>query len=300
MVLFVLLRLLPGDPANALLSVGADPAQIEAARAQVGSNLPLWQQFLQFLSSLLRFDFGNSFVSDAPVTREVLNRLTVTLPLTFMAFVLAIIIAVPLGVISAVKSDRWYAAVITAVSQLGIAIPAFWMGILLVMVFAIQIRLFPSGGFPLRGWGAPLEALHTLFLPVLTIALVMAASLMRYVRASTLEVVGSDYLRTARALGDSFASAFWRHGIRNASIPVISILGIELGTAFLGAVVIEQVFSLPGLGSMLLMGIEQRDYPNVQGVLFISTLLVLVVGFIADVSQRLIDPRLRHSAGARS
>ncbi|TPW26875.1 ABC transporter permease [Martelella alba] len=299
MVLFVLLRLLPGDPANALVSVGADPAQIEAAREQVGSNLPLWQQFLRFVGSLARFDLGTSFVSNAPVTAEIAARLSITLPLTLLAFLLAIVIAVPLGVISAVKGDRWYAGVISAVSQLGIAVPAFWMGILLVIVFAIQIRLFPSGGFPPKGWNAPLAALHALVLPVITIALVMSASLLRYVRAATFDVLGSDYLRTARALGASFGTAFWRHGIRNGSIPVISILGIELGTAFLGAVVIEQVFSLPGLGSMLLMGIEQRDYPNVQGVLFVSTLLVLLVGFLADISQRVIDPRLRQASGAR-
>lgn len=299
MVLFVLLRLLPGDPANALLSVGADPAQIEAARAQVGSNLPLWQQFLRFIGALARFDLGTSFVSNAPVAEEIAARLSITLPLTLLAFALAIVIAVPLGIVSALRAERWYAGVISAVSQIGIAVPAFWMGILLVIVFAIQIRLFPSGGFPPKGWSAPFAALHALVLPVITIALVMSASLLRYVRAATFDVVGSDYLRTARALGASFGGAFWRHGIRNGSIPVISILGIELGTAFLGAVVIEQVFSLPGLGSMLLMGIEQRDYPNVQGVLFISTLLVLLVGFLADIAQRLIDPRLRQSSGAR-
>lgn len=293
MVLFILLRLLPGDPAAALLSVGADQQQIEAARAQVGSNLPIWQQFFKFLGDLASFDLGTSFVSGGSVAEEIGTRLNVTLPLTFLAVALALIIAVPLGIIAAVKSDKWYGAAISIVSQLGIAIPAFWMGILLVMIFAINIRLFPSGGFPGRGWATPFDTLHSLVLPVVTIALIMSASLLRYVRAATLDVLGSDYLRTARALGASFTSAFVVHGIRNASIPVISILGIELGSAFLGAVVIERVFNLPGLGSMLLLGIEQRDYPNVQGVLFISTLLVLLVGFFADLAQRLIDPRLR-------
>lgn len=296
LVLFILLRLLPGDPAAALLSVGADPEQIAAARAQVGSDLPIWQQFFKFLSDLAQFNLGTSFVSGASVAEEVGTRLNVTLPLTFFAVLLALIISVPLGIISAVKSDKWYGAAISIVSQLGIAIPAFWMGMLLVLIFAIRIRLFPSGGFPGHGWADPLDTLHSLVLPVVTIALIMAASLLRYVRTATLDVLGSDYLRTARALGASFTEAFVVHGIRNASIPVISILGIELGSAFLGAVVIERVFNLPGLGSMLLLGIEQRDYPNVQGVLFISTLLVLLVGFFADLAQRLIDPRLRGQA----
>ncbi|WP_244614819.1 ABC transporter permease [Pukyongiella litopenaei] len=293
MVLFFLLRLLPGDPSASLLSVGASPEQIAAARAQVGSDLPLGEQFVKFLTDIFRLDLGTSFVSGVPVADEVGERLSVTLPLTLMAFALAILISVPLGILSAVKSERWYAQVLSVVSQLGIAVPAFWLGILLVLVFSINLRWLPSGGFPTRGWEEPLDAVTKLILPVVTVALIMSAALMRYVRAATFDVLGSDYLRTARAMGDSFAGALRRHGLRNGAIPVISILGIELGSAFLGAVVIERVFTLPGLGSMLLLAIEQRDYPNIQGVLLLSTLLVLVVGFIADILQRLVDPRLR-------
>ncbi|WP_282188002.1 ABC transporter permease [Brucella pituitosa] len=300
-VLFLLLRLLPGDPANALVSVGADAAQIEAARKQVGSDLPLYQQFTQFIGSLVRFDLGNSFVSGAPVLTEIGKRLIVTLPLTLMAFVLAIIIAVPLGILSVVRQKSWYGSIISVISQLGIAVPVFWIGILLVWVFAVKLRMFPSGGFPSRGWQSAPAAFQSLTLPVITIAIVMSASLIRYVRSATQDVLGSDYLRTARALGSTFSQALIRHGIRNGAVPVISILGIELASTLLGAVVVERVFSLPGLGSMLLLGIEQRDYPNVQGVLFVSTLLVLLVGFAADLVQRLIDPRLRsRSAGGRA
>ncbi|MBM6397385.1 ABC transporter permease [Ochrobactrum anthropi] len=300
-VLFLLLRLLPGDPANALVSVGADAAQIEAARKQVGSDLPLYEQFLRFIGSLLRFDLGNSFVSGAPVLAEIGKRLIVTVPLTLMAFVVAIMIAVPLGILSVVRQNRWYGTVISVISQLGIAVPVFWIGILLVWFFAVKLRLFPSGGFPSRGWQSAPAAFQSLVLPVTTIAIVMSASLIRYVRSATQDVLGSDYLRTARALGATFSQALVRHGIRNGAVPVISILGIELASTLLGAVVVERVFSLPGLGSMLLLGIEQRDYPNVQGVLFVSTLLVLLVGFAADLLQRLIDPRLRQrSAGGRA
>lgn len=297
-VLFVLLRLLPGDPANALLGVGATEAQIAAARTQVGSDQPLLTQFVSFVGNLARFDLGTSFVSKASVLGEIGNRLSVTVPLTILGFLLAILIALPLGIIAAVKADRWYGAAISIVSQLGIAIPVFWLGILIVTIFAINLKLFPSGGFPLKGWTSFGEASVALALPVLTVALVIAASLLRYVRSATQDVIGSDYIRTARALGSGFTEALLRHGIRNGAVPVISILGIELATTFLGAVVVEKVFALPGLGSMLLLAIQQRDYPNVQGVLFISTLLVLLIGFAADLLQRFIDPRLRGRTGA--
>lgn len=297
-VLFVLLRLLPGDPANALLGVGATEAQIAAARAQVGSDQPLAMQFLAFIGNLARFDLGTSFVSRASVLEEIGNRMSVTLPLTIAGFLVALLLAIPLGIIAAVRSNTWYGATISVVSQLGIAIPVFWIGILLVTFFAINLRILPSGGFPLKGWVNFGEAAIAMVLPVTTIALVMAASLLRYVRAATLDVLGSDYIRTARALGSSFPEALIRHGLRNGAVPVVSILGIELASTFLGAVVIERVFSLPGLGSMLLLAIQQRDYPNVQGVLFVSTLLVLLIGFAADLLQRLIDPRLRERGGA--
>ncbi|MDT0683831.1 ABC transporter permease [Roseicyclus sp. F158] len=292
-VLFVLLRLLPGDPANALVGVGATPEQIEAARAQLGSDQPLFVQFVSYLGDLARFDLGQSFVSRAPVIEEISRRLSVTLPLTFAAFFLAMLLAIPLGIVAAVKARRWYGLVLSVVSQVGIAVPVFWLGILLVYQFSLTLRWLPSGGFPLRGYEDPGRAVQSMILPVLTIALIMTASLMRYVRSATLDVLESDFLRTARALGESRTGALMRHGLRNAAVPVVSVLGIELSTTFLGAVVVEQVFSLPGLGSMLLLGIQQRDYPNVQGVLIVSTLLVLLVGFLADILQRVLDPRLR-------
>ena len=295
-VLFVLLRLLPGDPANALLGVGATEQQIAAARAQVGSDQPIAVQFVSFLGNLARLELGTSFVSKAPVIGELADRMAVTLPLTLIGFVVALLLATPLGIVAAVRSQRWYGAAISVVSQLGIAIPVFWLGILLVTLFAVTLRWLPSGGFPLKGWRNFGDAATGMVLPALTIGLVMGASLLRYVRAATLDVLDSDFLRTARALGSGFTEALVRHGLRNAAVPVISILGIELASTFLGAVVVERVFNLPGLGSMLLLAIQQRDYPNVQGVLFVSTLLVLLIGFAADLLQRLIDPRLRGRA----
>lgn len=299
-VIFVLLRLLPGDPANALLSVDATPEQIAAAQAQVGSDQPLAQQFFTWAGQMLRFDLGDSYISTLPVAPEIASRLQITLPLTLLAFALALVISLVVGITAAVKSDRWYGSVLSGFSQLGIAVPVFWVGIILVWIFALGLGILPSGGFPRDDWEDPAEALRALILPVITIATVMSASLARYVRAATLDVLGSDYLRTARAGGSGLGEALLRHGLRNGAVPVVAILGIELSTTLLGAVVVESVFSLPGLGSMLLTGIEQHDFANIQGVLVVSTLFVLLVGFIADIGQRLIDPRLRGSvAGNR-
>ncbi|MGW3820564.1 ABC transporter permease [Streptomyces sp. NPDC005046] len=292
-VLFILLRLLPGDPANALTSVGASPQQIAAARHSIGSDRPLPEQFTHWLGQLASGDLGTSFVSSLPVGPEVSARLNVTVPLTLAAFVLAVVVAVPVGFVAAYKRHTWYGALLSGVSQLGIAIPVFWLGMILIAVFALNAGWLPSGGFPLDGWSAPADAVRSLVLPVVTIALVMSASLIRYVRSAALDVLGSDHLRTARALGASFPRAMWRHGLRNASVPVISVLGIELASTLLGAVVVESVYALPGLGSLLATGIAQHDYPVIQGVLFVSTLAVLVIGFAADLVQRSIDPRLR-------
>ncbi|PWI09983.1 ABC transporter permease [Streptomyces sp. NWU339] len=300
-VLFALLRLLPGDPANALTTVGATPEQIAAARQSIGSDKPLPEQFTHWLGQLASGDLGTSFVSTLPVGPEVAARLDVTVPLTLAAFVLAVLIALPAGFVAAYKRHTWYGGLLSGVSQLGIAVPVFWLGMILIAVFALNAGWLPAGGFPPDGWSLPGEAIRSLVLPVVTIALVMSASLIRYVRSATLDVLGSDYLRTARALGSSFGQAMWRHGLRNASVPVVSVLGIELASTLLGAVVVESVFALPGLGSLLVTGIAQHDYPVVQGVLFVSTLAVLLIGFAADLVQRIIDPRLRGSlaGGAR-
>jgi len=293
--LFVLLRLLPGDPANALLSIGATPDQIKAARHAVGSDLPLFEQFIHWIRDLTSFNLGTSLIGHVPVGPEINSRLSVTVPLTLISFFIAITIAVPLGFLAAYKAKTWYGTVLNAISQLGIAIPVFWVGVILILIFALRMMILPAGGFPPTGWSDPTQAVRSLILPVLTISLVMSASLIRYVRSATLDVINSDYLRTSRSLGSSFMSAMWRHGIRNAASPVVSILGMELATTFIGAVVVESVFALPGLGSFLVQAISQRDYPIIQGILFVSTMAVLLIGFLADLAQRLIDPRLSGS-----
>ncbi|MBO3747596.1 ABC transporter permease [Streptosporangiaceae bacterium NEAU-GS5] len=291
-VLFVLLRLLPGDAATTLLSLDADAGQVAAVRRELGVDRPIPGQFAIWLDHLARLDFGRSFVSRAPVGEEIAARLDVTIPLTLMAFALAVVIAIPAGVRTAARGRSW---VLAALTQLGLAVPVFWVGMLLMNVFALRLRWLPAGGFPPDGWADPMAALACLALPVLTVALVMSAVLVRYVHSATLDVLDSGYLRTARALGASFPAAMWRHGLRNAAAPVVPILGIELATTFVGAVVVEDVFALPGLGGLLVRAFERHDYPVIQGVLALSTFAVLAAGFLADLLQRLLDPRLRRS-----
>jgi peptide/nickel transport system permease protein len=296
-LIFVLLRLLPGDPANALLSVNATPEQIAAAREQVGSDQPLLTQFTTWAVQMFRLDLGESLVTGAEVGPEIAARLRVTLPLTLIAFTLAVVGALAGGVTSAVKADKWYGTVLSGVAQFGIAVPVFWLGMILVWLFGLILGWFPTGGFPPDDWSNPADAFASLVLPALAIACVMGASLTRYVRSATIDVLGSDYLRTARAHGAGFGEALFKHGLRNGSVPVIAVLGIELASTLLGAVVVESVFALPGLGSYLVDGIARHDFAAIQGVLVVTTLLVLLVGFAADVTQRIVDPRLRRSVG---
>ncbi|MGK3950846.1 ABC transporter permease [Microbacterium sp. I2] len=293
-ILFVVLRVL-GNPVFALISVGATDADIAAAAARLGVDRPIWEQYVDYLRQLVTLDLGQSFTNRLSVGDEIVRRLNVTLPLTLLSFLLAVLIAVPVGFFAAWKSRTWYGATFSALSQLGGAVPVFWVGILLVAVLSLGWRVFPAGGFPRTDWEDPGAALYALVLPVTTIALVAGSDLARYVRSATLDILGQQYMRAARATGQSFGTALWRHGVRNAVVPVISILAIMLSTTFVGAVVIERVFALPGLGDMLLVGIKEQDFPSVQGVLLFSTALVLLLGFAADVIQRLIDPRLRGS-----
>ena len=293
-ILFVVLRLL-GNPVFSLISVGATEQEIQAAAARLGVDQPLYVQFVDYLRQLVTFDLGTSFTNGLSVSDEIVRRLNVTLPLTLLSFTLSVIIALPVGFVAAWRSRTWYGTAFSAFSQLGGAVPVFWVGILLVTGLALSARLFPAGGFPRDDWADPAAALTALALPVITIAIVSGSDIARYVRSATLDVLGQQYLRAARATGQSFATALWRHGVRNGIVPVISILAIQLSTTFVGAVIVERVFALPGLGDMLLVGIQEQDFPSVQGVLLFSTSLVLLLGFAADVAQRVLDPRLRAS-----
>ena len=290
---FFLLRTLPGDAALTLAGLEATAEEIEATRRQLGTDKPVFVQYFHWIWGMLQGDFGVSYLNKLPVATEIKRRLAVTLPLSLSAFVLATLISFPLGIIAAVRRKSPVGIGVSALSSLGVAIPVFWVGIILIWVFALLFPIFPAGGFPLEGWSEPWEAVRSLVLPVLTISIFMSSILIRYIRSAILDVLGQDYLRTACALGYSARTARWRHGIRNAAVPLVAIMSFELSTSLLGAVVIENVFAIPGLGAMLLSGVINRDLPVVQDIVFIITFFVLIISFLAEIAQQIIDPRLR-------
>lgn len=291
-VIFALLRLLPGDSAGTTLGVGTTAEQLQQLRQELGTNDPLLVQYRDWLSGLWH-GTSTSFVSQLTFGELVSHRLTVTVPLSLAAFTLAVAISLPLGVIAATRRTSLVGVTISALSQLGLAVPAFWVGVILVWIFALRLGWLPSGGVPTAGWAAPGAMIQALALPAITIAIAMSATMVRYVRSAVIDVLQADYMRTARALGYSPTQALIRHGMRSAMVPVVAILAIELGTSLLGAVVIENVFALPGLGQLLLTSVSARDLPVVQNLVMLLTAVVLGLNTLVDLLQAAIDPRLR-------
>ncbi|MGV9375841.1 ABC transporter permease [Nonomuraea sp. NPDC003707] len=291
-VVFAFMALLPGDPAEVALGVNATPDAVAALRKQFGIDRPPVVQFFDWFGGLLHGDFGTSYVTSSPIGPQISDRLGVTAVLVLGGMLVALVIAVPLGTFAAVHHRNPLGAAISALSQVGIAIPAFLAGILLVFVFAVQAQALPSGGYvPIAE--NPAQWLLSLLLPWLSLGLVQGAVLTRYVRSAVLDVMREDYLRTARAKGRGSTGALWRHGLRNASIPVVTVLGLQLATLLIGAVVVERVFVIPGLGDLLLNGVAGRDLLLVQGVVMVLVAAVLLINFVVDVAYRVLDPRLR-------
>ena len=292
-LVFVLLRLLPGDLAKVIGGTQATPEQIAAIRTELGLDHPLVRQYLDWMSGIVHGDFGSSALSGETVTGDLGDTLSVTVPLVLASTVLSILVAVPLGIVAGSRHRRADGVTLSAVSQLGIAIPTFWAGQILIVVFAVKWGLLPSGSFPREGWDDPGRAVKSLVLPTVTLALAQGAVLLRFVRSATLDVLHQDYIRTARAKGLTRTQALYRHGLRNAALPIISILGVQIASLIAGVIVIERVFNLPGVGEMLLNDIGQRDLKKVQGTVLLLAVTVLVIGFLVDVLHRVVDPRLR-------
>nr|WP_042190551.1 ABC transporter permease [Kibdelosporangium sp. MJ126-NF4]CEL19422.1 putative ABC transporter permease protein [Kibdelosporangium sp. MJ126-NF4]CTQ94779.1 putative ABC transporter permease protein [Kibdelosporangium sp. MJ126-NF4] len=291
---FLFMAVLPGDPAQVALGINATPELIAKTRAEFGIDRPLTTQYFDWISRVLTGDFGRSYVTRDLIGPQLADRLGVTLWLVGAAMVIAMVIAVPLGSFAAVRHRKLSGTVISGASQLGVAVPAFLAGILLVQVFAVQWRLLPSGGWtpPNQDFG---EFLRGLVLPALALGLVQGAVLTRYVRSAVLDTLREDYLRTARAKGLRPGQALVRHGLRNAAVPVVTVLGLQLTTLLIGAVVVERVFVLPGLGSMLLDSVAARDLLTVQGIVLVLVIAALLVNFLVDLLYTVIDPRLRRS-----
>lgn len=291
-LVFAVMRVLPGDPARVALGINASEESVARLRAEFGLDRPLIEQYLEWMGGLIRFDPGREFISRASIADRITDPLLVTLWLAGAAMLLAILIAVPLGMWMAVRHRQVDGLAISALSQVGMAVPAFLAGILLISTFAVRLGWFPAGGWVVPG-NDPWGFVRHLALPALSLALVQAAVLARYVRTSVLEVLREDYLRTARAKGLRPGPALVRHGLRNASVPVVTVLGLQLSTLMIGAVVVERVFDLPGLGNLLLISVSQRELLTVQTIVMVLVVLVLLINFLVDALYVVLDPRLR-------
>ncbi len=291
-LVFGFLQVLPGDPARVALGVNAGEEAVARLRADFGLDAPLLQRYVEWVGGLVRFDLGDSYISRAPIAPQILDRLGVTVWLVAAAMLIAVVIALPVGTLMAVRHRQLSGLVLSGISQIGVAIPAFLAGLLLIMVFAVRLRWLPANGWTPPAVD-PVMFARQLTLPALSLGLVQGAVLTRYVRSAVLDVMREDYVRTARAKGLRPLRALRRHGLRNAAIPVVTVLALQLATLLIGAVVVERVFVVPGLGSLLLDAVANRDLILVQDVVMVLVLAVLVINMIVDVLYTVIDPRLK-------
>jgi len=290
--IFLALEVVPGDPAAYMLGLNASPEAVAALRAELGLDRSGVARYFDWVGGMLVGDFGMSYTYRTPVSQMVLDRLQVSLPLALYALALSTLIAFPVGIVAAARRGRAADTGIMAATQLGIAVPNFWFAMLLVLVFAVQLQIFPAVGFP--GWEAGLlEGLKALTLPAIALALPQAAILARVMRSALIDTLGEDFVRTARAKGLTRAQALRRHALRNALIPVLTILGLQFSFLLAGAIIIEKVFALPGLGLLIFQAISSRDLIVVESVVMLLVFAVVVVTFAVDLAYATVDPRLR-------
>lgn len=291
-LIFFVLEVVPGDPAAFMLGMNAAPDTVAALRTQLGLDAPPLERYFNWLFGLFRGEFGISYTYRVPVAELVGDRLWISLPLAIYALALSTLIAFPVGILAAARRNSATDVTIMGVTQLGVAVPNFWFAMLLVLTFSITLRWFSAGGFP--GWEAGFfEGMKALTLPAVALALPQASILARVMRSALLDTLSEDYIRSARAKGLTRSQTLWRHALRNALIPVLTIIGLQFSFLLAGAIIIENVFFLPGLGRLVFQGITQRDLIVVKSVVMILVLAVILVTFLVDMAYALVDPRLR-------
>jgi peptide/nickel transport system permease protein len=292
LVIFFVIEVIPGDPASYMLGINAQPDTVAALREQLGLNVSTPQRYLNWVTGMLNGDFGTSYSYRSPVSGMVADRMWISLPLALYALTLSTVIAFPAGILAASHRGRAADVGVMGVTQLGVAIPNFWFAMIMVLIFAINLRWFNAGGFP--GWDKGLGAgLKALTLPAIALALPQASILARVMRSALLDTLGEDYIRTARAKGLTRSQALWRHAMRNALIPVLTIIGLQFSFLIAGAVIIEQVFFLPGIGRLIFQSIGSRDLIVVESVVMLLVAGVILVNFLVDLTYAWVDPRLR-------
>ena len=285
-IIFFVIRVIPGDPALVIAGIDASDEEIAAIRAKIGTDQPIGAQYAEWLLDIVRFDFGESLISGEPVRELIFERFPLTISLALLGIILGIVIAIPLGVVSAVKRWSLWDYFGMVFSQIGMAVPSFWLAIILLLLFAVRFPIFPLFG---------VGSLKHLVLPALSLGFARAAVILRLTRASMVEELSKEYVITARAKGLTETMVKYKHALRNALIPVVTITGIQFGYMLGGAIIIEQVFSLPGLGRLFLYGIYQRDFPLIQGGVIFIAIIFSLVNFLVDVLYSVINPKIRIS-----
>lgn len=290
--IFLVIEVAPGDPASFMLGMNAQPETLAALRSELGLDASKVERYFSWISGMVVGDFGTSYTYRTPVSQMIGERLWVSLPLALYALTLSTLVAFPAGIYAASRRGQAGDIGVMGATQLGVAVPNFWFAMMLVLIFAINLRWFSAGGFV--GWDkGVLAGLHGLTLPAIALALPQAAILARVMRSSLLDVMGEDFMRTARAKGLTARQALWRHGLRNALIPVLTIIGLQFSFLLAGSIIIEQVFYLPGLGRLVFQSISARDLIVVESVVMLLVFSVIVVNFLVDLAYAAVDPRLR-------
>jgi peptide/nickel transport system permease protein len=291
-VVFVIVRVTPGDPAAVMLGSDATPQDIADLRARMGLDAPLLVQYGQFVLGIFQGDLGQSIFLNQPVTQALTSRAEPTFFLTLFSILIAVLIALPVGVFSAVKRGTFFDQTVVVLTMVAASVPSFWLGLLLIQIFAVQY-----GWFPASGYGGPdtsfLERLHHLILPALALGVVNSALITRFTRAAMLDVLGDDYVRTARAKGASERRVILKHAFKNALVPIITVIGLSIAMLVAGAVVTETVFGLPGIGNLVVSAVLRRDYPVIQGTLLVVAAIYVLINFVVDMLYILVDPRVR-------
>jgi peptide/nickel transport system permease protein len=293
LITFGLLLIIPGDPALVIAGPAATPAEIEGVRRQLGLERPVLERLVAWYAGLVRGDLGRSLLLGRSVVQAVVERLPVTLSLASLAMVVTVVLGVSIGVFAAVRHNTWLDQATMTIAMLGVSLPNFWLGLLLIFFFSVHLGWLPTGGYvPLSE--NPVGWLRSLILPALSLALMQLGLLARMTRSSMLEVLRQDYIRTARAKGVPLRSVVWRHALRNVMIPLVTVIGIIVSLMISGTAVIETVYSLPGIGRLIVSAIQQRDYPVIQGGLMLTACSLVVINLMVDLLYAWLDPRIRY------
>ena len=291
-VLFLLLNVMPGDAADSMSTMDATAEEVEALRESLGLNDPMYIQYLRWLKNVLKGDFGISFLNGASVTEKIVTRLPVTLELTLLAMLIAVAIALPMGVLSATHRNSAIDAIASFISMIGVAVPHFWLAMMLIIIFSVNLHWLPASGFTPISQGLG-KNLIKMIMPAFSVGLGFAATVMRQTRSNMIDVLGTDYISTAKAKGMSKSVVVWKHGVRNALIPVITVIGMQTGRLFGGAIVVETLFGLPGIGTAIVQSIFSRDYQMTMGCVMMVAVIIILINTIVDILYVIIDPRVR-------